>query len=135
MQFRRMLPLLLAALFLCGGCGIKNSIVKRPMDSPVIQVSELNSRISNARLKQIIISACSRYGWKVDSSTDSSVTATLNHNAKESVTIEIPFSPQKVEFIYRSSQNMRYDGTKIHRSYNRWLKNLEVDIRNGIAAG
>lgn len=131
----KIIPLLLVAVLLCGGCGIKNSIVKRPVDSPVILVSEINPNVSNAKLKQIIIAACSKYGWKIDSSSDSSVTATLNHMGKESVTIDIPFSNQKVEFLYKSSQNMRYDGAKIHRSYNRWLKNLEVDIRSGIAAG
>lgn len=114
------------------GCGIKNSIVKRPMNSPIIQVAPINPNISNVQLKNIIIAACSKYGWVINSATDTNVVATLNHNNKESVTIDIPYSKESVAFKYKSSSNMRYDGEKIHRSYNRWIKNLEVNIRNGI---
>lgn len=126
--------LLLAFTIGLYGCGIKNSIVKKPIDSPIIQVAPINPNISNAQLKNVIIAACSKHGWAVNSATDTNVEATLNHNGKESVTIDIPYSRESVAFKYKSSNNMRYDGTKIHRSYNRWIKNLEVGIRNGIAS-
>lgn len=134
MSFRKFsLAVIVMAVFLCG-CGIKNSIVKRPMDTPVIMVSPLNSRISNEQIRQIIVGACSKHGWAVNNATSSNVEATLNHQGKETVTVDIPYSRDKVEIRYKSSTNMRFDGNKIHRSYNRWVKNLEVDIRNGIAS-
>lgn len=120
-------------LFLITGCGIKNSIVTKPMDSPVIMVSPINERITAAQLKNVIIQACTRHGWKIDSASGSMIQATLNHNNRETVTIEIPYSREKVEINYKSSTNMRESGGKIHRSYNRWVKNLDVAIRNGIA--
>lgn len=129
---RILLPVMAMMLVLCG-CGVKNSIVTKPIDTPVIQVAPINPGISTEKLKSIIIGACSKYGWMVNSATSTNVEATLNHN-RETVTIDIPYSNEKVEIIYKSSNNMRYDGNKIHRSYNRWIKSLEVDIRNGIAS-
>lgn len=134
MRTRNFLLLIVALSLLVCGCGIKKSIVKRPMDTPVIMVAPINPKISNEQIRQVIISACSRYGWAVNEATASNVEATLNHQGKETVTVDIPYSRDRVEIKYKSSTNMHFDGNKIHRSYNRWVKNLEVEIRNGIAS-
>lgn len=133
MRFDKTFLVILSMVIALCGCSIKNSIVKKPMNTPVIMVSSVNPNISTARLKTVIIEACTRHGWAINSSTDSNIEATLNHNGKETVTVDIPFSREQVEIKYKGSTNMRYDGSNIHRSYNRWVKNLEVNIRNGIA--
>lgn len=134
MKTRLFVLIVTMCALMAAGCGIKNAIVRKPMNTPVIQVAELNPNISSAKLKNVIVAACTKYGWRVDSSTPSSVTATLIHNTKESVTVDIAYSPAQVSINYVRSSNMREEGGKIHRAYNRWVKNLEFEIRNQIIA-
>lgn len=77
--------------------------------------------------------ACMRRGWKIDQITGSTIQASLDHQGKEKATVDIYYSKQKIEIKYKDSVNLRYDGAKIHRSYNRWVKTLQTDISSGIA--
>lgn len=117
---------------LCG-CGMKSKFVLKPIDSPIaIDVATINPNVTDAKIKQIITEVCMRRGWKIDQATDSTIQASLNHQGKEMATVDIFYSKQKIEIKYKNSINLHYDGTKIHRSYNRWVKNLQTDISSGI---
>ena len=47
--------------------------------------------------------------------------------------VQIPFSESGFSIIYADSRVLRYDGTRIHRNYNKWVKLLEDDIQHEVA--
>lgn len=130
--------LICVALMSCllSGCAVYNSIVQQPMYVPEINVSSINNHISTKALKDIIVKSCVQHGWNIDSDTNNVIQATLMHHGKERTVIEIPYSKEKVTINYKESSGMRYEektqGEEIHRSYNRWVKTIEMDIRAGL---
>lgn len=135
MKIKTLVAVVSALLMALAGCGTKSAFVMRPIDTPVtIDVASINPQIQNEKIRKIIVEVCMRRGWKIDQSTNSMIQASLNHNGKEMATVEISYSKEKIEIRYKNSINLHYDGTKIHRSYNRWVKTLQVDISSGIAA-
>lgn len=124
--------MIVMALIMIQGCNAKDPFVKKHIITPVINVSQVNPRISTAQIKQIIMQCCAARGWRVMESSPTNVVATIAHN-RESATVNIVYSKESIEIQYKSSNNLRYDGANIHRGYNRWVRNLEVDIQNKIA--
>lgn len=122
----------LAVCMICG-CAIKKSIVTKPILTPEINVAALNNHITNQQVAETITKVLAPRGWRVTNRTKSVIDATLSHN-QETASISIEYSTQKIVIRYAGSTNLRYDGTKIHRGYNRWVKTLEVDISNAISA-
>lgn len=75
-----------------------------------------------------ILEAARIRGWETQVVEPSHIVATLR--VKEyRVTTDIFFETDRYSIRYRSSTNLDYDGTHIHRSYNRWIRNLNLDIR------
>lgn len=138
MKFKRYLSCIVLMSCLSSGCAVYNAVVQQPIYVPEINVSTVNNKISTSGLKELIIKACTRHGWNIDSATNSVVQATLWHHGKEKTVIEIVYSRKKITINYKESFGMRHEekatGEEIHRSYNRWVKSIEMDIRRGLAA-
>lgn len=133
MKPKMLVAIVFVLLLALGGCGMKSKFVLKPIDSPVtIDVASINPNVTDVKIKQIITEACMRRGWKIDQATDSTIQASLNHQGKEMATVDISYSKQRIEIKYKNSVNLHYDGAKIHRSYNRWVKNLQTDISSAI---
>lgn len=47
--------------------------------------------------------------------------------------VAIPYSKQAYGIHYRSSQNLKYDGNKIHKKYNTFVTNLDTAIRRELS--
>lgn len=47
--------------------------------------------------------------------------------------VEIPYSDKFYSILYVESENLKYDDGEIHRNYNRWVNNLNVDIKRKLA--
>lgn len=47
--------------------------------------------------------------------------------------IEITFDKKTYSINYVDSIDLKYKDGKIHRNYNRWIRNLEVDINQNLA--
>lgn len=47
--------------------------------------------------------------------------------------VTIPFTKQAFSITYADSKILRYDGTVIHRNYNKWVGLLRDDIINAVA--
>ena len=46
-----------------------------------------------------------------------------------SATVSIDYTPSEFSIRYKDSENMAYVAGRIHGSYNRWVYNLERDVR------
>ncbi len=54
---------------------------------------------------------------------------TLTHRKKTHVAVvEVSFNQSGYSMKYKNSSDLLYNGSTIHRNYNRWVANLELDI-------
>jgi hypothetical protein len=46
-----------------------------------------------------------------------------------SATMEVKYNTKSYSIEYKDSQGLKYDGTNIHRNYNKWVQSLDSRIR------
>jgi hypothetical protein len=121
---------ILAAVLLCtvGGCAVREKPVMQ------VQAAPINFNGGEATVENRIKSALAGRGWEIVAEQPNLIRAQYAKANSEvgahSVTIDIPYDADSYSILYVDSQNMMYDpdaGT-IHRNYNRWVANLQMDI-------
>lgn len=80
-----------------------------------------------------IILAGSGLGWNMTAVKPGLIQGTLNIRAHQAV-VDITYSTTEYNIDYKSSNNLKYDGTKIHSNYNGWVQNLNRAINNQLAS-
>lgn len=80
-----------------------------------------------SKIDAIIKVAVTGRGWQVQDLSPGLIQATLKQRSHVAV-VNIKYSNKAYSIEYVSSQDLLYDGSKIHRNYNRWVKTLEQDI-------
>jgi hypothetical protein len=97
--------------------------------APVLDINEHNiiQDISTANVEKCIKNAGDRLGWQMVTVSPGVIEATL-HNRQHTAVVTIPFSRTKYSILYKSSINLYAEGGTIHKSYNRWVRNLEKEI-------
>mgnify|MGYP000194560426 CR=1 FL=1 len=84
--------------------------------------------LSNEQVKGAIAKACTRRRWLVESATENEVIASIVVRGRHKAKISIPFTTQKFNINYVSSEGLNAKKGKIHRNYNRWVNNLRRTI-------
>lgn len=90
------------------------------------------SSMTDAKVQAAIIKAANKRGWLIEESKNNEMIASINvrnHQAR----VRISFSENSYSIKYESSENLKQRNNKIHRNYNRWINNLDNDIRREIA--
>ncbi|MEH6545381.1 MAG: hypothetical protein V7701_03065 [Sneathiella sp.] len=82
---------------------------------------------STSKIDSIIKVAVTGRGWRVEDVSPGVIKATLRQRTHEAI-VNIKYSNKAYSIDYVSSQDLLYDGSQIHRNYNRWVKTLEQDI-------
>jgi hypothetical protein len=72
--------------------------------------------------------AGARRGWDMRIVEEGRIEGRLRKPGTKAI-VEIPYSAFEFSIRYQSSENLGYAGGKIHANYNRWIYNLERDIR------
>lgn len=67
-------------------------------------------------------------GWNMHESSPGHIVGTL-HLRSHTAVVDIPYSKKHYSIKYKSSENLNYDGTKIHSNYNGWVQRLDNAIR------
>lgn len=49
--------------------------------------------------------------------------------------VRITYTATSYDIKYDSSLNLQASGGKIHKNYNRWVRNLDKDIQLNLSAG
>jgi hypothetical protein len=49
------------------------------------------------------------------------------------MTVDIPYDTRRYSIVYKESANLGYDGTNIHRNYNRKVQELDRAIQDQLA--
>ena len=86
---------------------------------------------SNEEIAEAIWSAARRQGWKTERVGDRKIKA-VKHIRSHSLTVSINYSKSSFDIIYIDSNNLKFDGSNIHKNYNIWIHQLEESIQNEI---
>ncbi|MAZ04332.1 MAG: hypothetical protein CMN56_14460 [Sneathiella sp.] len=79
----------------------------------------------------IIQTSAINRGWVVSDVQPGKMKATLRNRTHVAV-IEITYTKTNYSINYVSSVDLLYDGEKIHRNYNKWIRTLQNDINKNL---
>lgn len=85
------------------------------------------AQLSADQVRDAIIEAAHTKGWFVQPESDNRLIATV-HVRTHMAEVEIAYSPTEYSISYKDSDNLLYNGSDIHRNYNKWVQLLEVRI-------
>jgi hypothetical protein len=116
-----------AVALLLGGCP-RQAVVYNVENAPVVS----NKSASMDDVRKAIIRAGASLGWNITDESPDTLVGILHlrtHMAK----VEIPYSATSYSIVYKDSDNLRYDGEKIHSNYNGWIQNLDRAIKSQLS--
>ena len=129
MLFKKHAPLiLLASIVLFVGCA-SGSQVLNYNNTPV---KSRSATLNMESMRRAIIIAGTNTGWQMQEVKLGLVIATKNHTG-HSAKVEISYTTKNFSITYKDSSNLQYDGTKIHKTYNTWVKKLYKTIKNNLS--
>ncbi|MBO0212266.1 hypothetical protein J0676_02015 [Vibrio sp. Vb2880] len=88
--------------------------------------------LQSEQVKLAITQAAIQRGWIISEVEPGVLDAKItvrSHFAE----IHIPYNEKYYAILYVRSENLKADGDSIHRNYNRWVNNLNVDIKKQLA--
>ena len=101
---------------------------------PIVDVegSPIPAGLSDKQIQTAMKSGGETRGWIVKTVADGQMEATLfvrSHMAK----VDIYYGNGEYAIRYKDSENLGYKNGKIHRNYNKWVQNLNMDIQRAFA--
>ena len=81
-----------------------------------------------AQMQQAIIKALVGRGWTVQKITPQLVQAQITVRGQYHAEIDIPYSTNHYQIVYRTSSGLDYENGKIHKNYIRWVRLLDKGI-------
>lgn len=120
---------LLLGLALLGGCSTSAPIVTTS------QTVDSRKAVSTEQMQTAIYQSLKRYGWNMESDNGQTIVAKYNKQNKHLVVVRIDYSAHRFSIRHETSQGMNYNARRhtIHRNYNRWVRNLELDIQSRLS--
>ena len=89
---------------------------------------QLPAGFKPAEVESAIKRAAVDRGWVVEKIGDGKAELSLQ-NRSHFIKIAVTYSGEKLMFRYLDSQDMRYDGRRIHKKYHVWLDQLANSIK------
>jgi hypothetical protein len=80
---------------------------------------------------RLIEDAAVELGWEVEHVAPGEIIATLDIRRHRAV-VSITYGASHYAIRYKDSDRLLYDGGKIHRNYNHWIRNLEQRIHRAL---
>jgi hypothetical protein len=108
-------------IFVLAGCG-RVQPVMNVEDTPVAH------NLQSKQVKSAIYESAENRGWLVSEIKPGLIRAKLYVRSHQAV-VDIPYNDKFYSILYVESENLKYDDGQIHRNYNRWVNNLNVDIK------
>ncbi|ALM71484.1 hypothetical protein [Vibrio vulnificus] len=107
------------------GCGRVQPILE-------IQDTPVSYDLQSKQVKSAIVLAATKRGWAITEVEPGVLSAKLNLRS-HFVEIMIPYDDKYYSILYVKSENLNASDGNIHRNYNRWINNLNVDIQRQFA--
>ena len=126
-QFYKIAMVAVLAVLLSGCFGRVQPVYNAEANPVPVKLQET----SLDNIGTIIQTSAINRGWVVSDATPGKMKATL-HNRTHVAVIEITYTKTNYSINYVSSSDLLYDGEKIHRSYNKWIRTPQNDINKNL---
>lgn len=119
--------------FLCAACVLLSLSLAAPVQADVVKniedhpISAFSHNLPLRGIARAIVRAGTQRGWIMQAIDSNTVRARLEVRSHTAV-VDITFDRQTYNITYIDSTNLNYRNGRIHRNYNRWIRNLENDI-------
>ncbi|WP_313060903.1 hypothetical protein [Pseudomonas rhodesiae] len=113
------------ALLTAAGC------TSKPVLNPHSELPA-GTQVSEEKMKQVIVNALQKREWTVQRLSPQLVQAEITVRGQYHAEIDIRYTRSSYAITYRDSRDLGYKDGKIHRNYNRWVNNLDNDIKAGL---
>ncbi|MBL4648009.1 MAG: hypothetical protein JKY13_03525 [Gammaproteobacteria bacterium] len=97
-----------------------------------IHHNAVTQKVSANQVKSAIIRAGQKLNWTMTNAKPGLIVATLNLRQHQAV-VNITYTAKSYSILYKSSKNLDYDGTTIHKNYNGWIENLNHGIQKELS--
>ncbi|KGT94265.1 lipoprotein [Erwinia typographi] len=115
----------LTVIFALAGCA---------RTEPVHNINEtVSSHYSDEQMKSAIIQAGLSRQWVMKAEAPGVIAGHLSQRG-HTVDIRVTYSASRYSINYVSSSNLLAENGQIHRNYNRWVNNLDQDIKLRLAS-
>jgi len=88
--------------------------------------------MSDAALLDSFRRAGAATGWVIQPVAPGELEGRLAVHGRHLAVVTITYDRTQFSISYKNSENLLYDGVHIHRNYNRWVQNLEKNIREAV---
>ncbi|MGF1692700.1 hypothetical protein [Photobacterium kagoshimensis] len=113
---------------------VLTSVVGCSRTHPVLNVE--NAPVSyNVKVDQVrsaILQSGADRGWIMQETKPGTIRGEITKRTHKAV-IDVEYNAKTYSIHYVSSENLQYENGEIHRNYNRWVNNLDVDIKKKLA--
>ena len=116
----------IALIFILTGCN-KTMLVRDYTNNQLV-FNELGTP-NQSNLEKSIRNAAISLGWRTEIINQGEIRATLNVRTHKLV-VTISYDNTSYSIKYVSSEDLLYDGEKIHKKYDMWVRNLIKAIDN-----
>lgn len=101
-----------------------------PILTPSSTFASTSSTVQLSEVKRQIMLACVESGWTAYESGTNTVEAKLVVRGKHTVVVDIPYTQNSYQIVYKNSINMEHSPSKgvIHPNYNKWVNTLNANI-------
>lgn len=100
-------------------------------DAPITTMS--GKTLSGHQVKSILTQTATARGWRVREQAPGHLVATITPRSHMAA-VDITYTNKSYSIHYKDSNNLLYNGSDIHRNYNKWIKFLENNINQRFAA-
>lgn len=114
---------LLISITVSSGCSRTEPIYNVENAAVPVAAEELTTN----QVRNAIARALVQKGWSISGESKGQLEAVI-HPRKHMALIDIEYSTTRYSIRYKDSAILRYDGTEIHRNYNKWIRNLQNAI-------
>lgn len=121
--------IILAVLLFAMVSGLSACVATQPIQN--IEKQVITSSASQEEVRQAITDAATSLGWVIVADHGNEITAVIDVRTHQA-TVSIPYSSNDYSIIYKNSINLDHSGDMIHRNYNRWVANLDQQIRRNL---
>ncbi|MES9861807.1 MAG: hypothetical protein ABW138_13295 [Candidatus Thiodiazotropha sp. 4PDIVS1] len=115
--------------FTLGLMGCRTEAIYNVEESPVNTIG----KTSSTSIKKAIMSAGAGLGWRMKEVKPGHIVATIMKRGTTAA-VDIPYSKKTYSIVYKSSNGLKYDGSKINKQYNKWIVNLDNTIQSRLIA-
>ena len=117
---------LLSYLFALSLLVLAPAAVAAPIEN--ITDASVGHELSLEQIKKAILLAGNGRGWLMKETTDGQIEAVLNIRSHQAIA-RIDYNVQSYSITYVDSTNLKANTGQIHKNYNKWINNLNSDIK------